>query len=589
MTVVSTFHAIVPNSTVSSGLQSIAGPAAPVIITYSFASGSALIPSNGVYYYGATSYAAFTAAQQANFRLATQEYAAHGALVFVEVASGGMIDVYRAVNSTVGGWGSYPAASAYSTSQGMHVIDGAGAFGVGSYGFSTMLHELGHNLGLEHTHEGELTLPPAIDAPYTSVMTYNNSYNPTTLGTFDVQALEYLFGTPDMVADWVVTVVNGTGVKVLGGDADDTILGAAGDNILRGRDGIDRLFGREGNDLLTGGRGNDTLFGAAGADLLKGGNGADHLYGFALDQVGPTTDDDILLGNAGVDHLYGQGGRDTLRGGDGKDYLDGGTQDDLLFGDAGNDTLIGGHGQDRLDGGDGDDFLWGLAPDAANFTGDEDILIGGAGNDHLYGNASDDILRGGTGDDWLEGGSANDALFGDDGNDILIGGSGADILYGGDGDDLLLGDDTDIFAGQDMLYGGAGNDRLEGGMWNDLLVGGAGDDLLLGGDGSDTLIGGRGNDVLDGGGGGNTLTGGAGADRFVFAHSTEGPWTTITDFTTGVDILDFTGLGFTAGHVTFFESSGDTLIWMESGFDSRIIALQLTPLEGVSLTDFLFA
>jgi hypothetical protein len=75
---------------------------------------------------------------------------------------------------------------------------------------------------------------------------------------------------------------------------------------------------------------------------------------------------------------------------------------------------------------------------------------------------------------------------------------------------------------------------FQGGPGPDNLVGGPGDDVLLGLGGDDTLNGGPGND---------TLTGGDGADRFVFSQPSD-RIDTITDFTSGQDLIEFDHNGF---------------------------------------------
>jgi hypothetical protein len=95
-----------------------------------------------------------------------------------------------------------------------------------------------------------------------------------------------------------------------------------------------RIDGRGGNDRLTvavsvafpatllGGNGNDTLSGAGGDDTIDGGIGSD-----------------VLAGNAGDDRLAGGRGRDTLWGHEG---------DDILLGGTGRDTVTGGPGADTF-------------------------------------------------------------------------------------------------------------------------------------------------------------------------------------------------------------------------------------------------
>jgi Ca2+-binding RTX toxin-like protein len=84
------------------------------------------------------------------------------------------------------------------------------------------------------------------------------------------------------------------------------------------------------------------------------------------------------------------------------------------------------------------------------------------------------------------------------------------------------------------IESGDGNDKLTGRDGNDVLDAGAGDDTLKGGDGDDTLKGGLGFDVM---------SGGSGADIFAYKVPGEGG-DTITDFTSGVDKLQFVASAF---------------------------------------------
>jgi Ca2+-binding RTX toxin-like protein len=117
----------------------------------------------------------------------------------------------------------------------------------------------------------------------------------------------------------------------------------------------------------------------------------------------------------------------------------------------------------------------------------------------------------GAGDDVVHASNLGDNIFGGEGNDTLYGGRLDDWLLGGDGDDRLNAGGAD--AG---TLGGDGN-YLNGGAGNDMLIGREGSDWLEGGDGTDTLEGGDGGDILAGGGGaGDVLRGGRGDDQYIF-------------------------------------------------------------------------
>jgi len=78
----------------------------------------------------------------------------------------------------------------------------------------------------------------------------------------------------------VANVENATG-----GSGKDTLVGNAGNNILRGGGGIDSLKGNLGDDILIGGSGDDLLQGGDGRDILIGGIGVDKLHGGAADDI----------------------------------------------------------------------------------------------------------------------------------------------------------------------------------------------------------------------------------------------------------------------------------------------------------------
>ncbi len=99
---------------------------------------------------------------------------------------------------------------------------------------------------------------------------------------------------------------------------------------------------------------------------------------------------------------------------------------------------------------------------------------GGGGNDKITANSNiASTLDGGAGNDILIGGRLGDTLSGGDGNDVLQGGADADTLSGGDGDDFLSGGGDG-----DQLDGGLGNDILQAGVGADRLTGGGGADAF---------------------------------------------------------------------------------------------------------------
>ncbi|MEM6741073.1 MAG: M10 family metallopeptidase [Pseudomonadota bacterium] len=257
------------------------------------------------------------------------------------------------------------------------------------------------------------------------------------------------------------------------------------------------------------GSGDDEITGNGAKNLLRGNDGSD-----------------TLLGADGDDTLRGDGGGDSVEGGDGADSGLGGAGNDVLNGEAGNDTLMGGDGDDSLSGGLDDDELrsWtgndlldgGDGDDFLSSWSGEDTLFGGAGLDTLLGYNDADTLDGGSGNDLLDGGKGDDIIEAASGYDSALGGDGADLIRGGLGLDTLKGGE-----GADSLYGDGNADELRGWTGDDLLDGGNGDDFLsswsgfdtlIGGDGFDTLLGYADDDTMEGGNGRDSLEGGDGDD-----------------------------------------------------------------------------
>lgn len=273
----------------------------------------------------------------------------------------------------------------------------------GGYDYTTIIHELLHNLGVDHPFAGFATIPGvgeihdmgdfALNQNLYTVMSYNDvamqdaggrettgwpytlssadqSFN--VLGTFDLAYIQTLYGRNMATATgndtYNLFAADGDGVfyKAIwdAGGTDQFRYDGTGNAVIDLRaatldpgDGmlaggmISAVDGVHGGFLIANGVVIENATGDQGDDILTG-NDADNIL------VG-RDGNDILSDDAGADLLKGGRGRDTLRGGRHNDELVGGDGADRLFGDERRDTISGGNGRDFIVGGKGIDVLTG--------------------------------------------------------------------------------------------------------------------------------------------------------------------------------------------------------------------------------------
>ncbi|MFO1141761.1 MAG: M10 family metallopeptidase [Amaricoccus sp.] len=230
----------------------------------------------------------------------------------------------------------------------------------GSYDNLSIMHELGHALGLKHAHEtgGLGAVPAAWDTPEFTLMTYRAwaggptaSYRfeawgaPQSYMMLDIAALQHEYG-----ADFTT-------------NAGDTVYRWApgsGDTMVNGRVGIDaggnRIFatvwdggGRDTYDLsayTTGLHvdlrpGSYSVFSEKQLANLGGGPNHGHARGNIFNALQYEGDTRSLIENA-----TGGSGNDSLTGNHAANRLFGGNGNDRLQGLGGADTLVGGKGAD---------------------------------------------------------------------------------------------------------------------------------------------------------------------------------------------------------------------------------------------------
>jgi parallel beta-helix repeat protein len=213
------------------------------------------------------------------------------------------------------------------------------------------------------------------------------------------------------------------------------------------------IIGSTFGDRLTGNDASNILNGGTGADVMRGGKGGDT---YIVDNVGDVTDE--VKGGGGTGDYVKASVSFTAASGIERLYLTGSSainatghvgQNDILVGNAGNNILNGLAGADLMRGGLGNDTYY------VDNTGDttDEVNSGGGVADYVYSSVSFMAAAGierlyltgtaanGTGrdgqNDIITGNARANTLSGLSGNDVLVGGLGSDTLNGGTGQDIF--------------------------------------------------------------------------------------------------------------------------------------------------------
>jgi serralysin len=262
----------------------------------------------------------------------------------------------------------------------------------GGSGYSAILHEIGHALGLKHPFDDGSNGRPTFDEleigdhdrlRYT-VMSYDRIVEdaPAARGfamtpmPLDILAIQQIYGAN-------LSYHAGDNTYVLGVDSFRTIWDAGGDDTVSAAS-----WGHAGGVLidLREGEFSGALGGAARTAIA---------YHVTLEDAIGSGAADRLIGNAARNFLDGGAGNDEILGGTGGDQLKGGAGADRLEGQGGGDVLVGRSDDSLIDGGDGFDTLrvvqggFDLRQNAGTLiTGIEQVNMTGAGTNRLTLSAS---------------------------------------------------------------------------------------------------------------------------------------------------------------------------------------------------------
>ncbi len=387
----------------------------------------------------------------------------------IRIANSGVLSAYTyayaylpALNNPVGGdvW--------FNTSQ---PISSGNDYSVGGNGFQTMMHEIGHALGLEHPFEGDATISDELNQYQYSIMSYSDipnqwdtgysTFYPTTPMLLDVLAIQYLYGAN-------MEYNTGNNIYSYGDNyAYETIWDAGGSDTIEYTGSLSTVINLNAGE-----------FSSIGPSV-KANRGIS-----AQDQ-----DNIAIAYNVTIENAIGGSGNDTIYGNSVTNTINGG---------AGNDTFVTSISHNDLS--------------SLTQSGDQYLLVSNQATDYLQNIESIQFT---------DGTYALTSLLADNNQTITTPSFSSSV----DGTSSTATPETYIGPVdylQYQLIGSGSNESVTGAETNDFIN-------LLGGD--DAANGGGGNDVLDGGTGSNFLTGDTGNDTFFLdGRGGDITWSTITDF-----------------------------------------------------------
>jgi Ca2+-binding RTX toxin-like protein len=303
----------------------------------------------------------------------------------------------------------------------------------GSWGFSTMMHEIGHTMGLKHGHQdytnldlsfyfgtsprnGTQSLTPDRDGQSWSLMTYTSApfttgngadkvNQPQTYMQYDVAALQYMYGAnyTTNASDSVYTFSQTTGEMFINGVSQGD---PAGNKILL------TVWDGGGNDTI------DASNYANGVTIdLRPGEFSTFDPAQLANHLTPQNLTALAAGNIAMALLHNNDTRSLIenaKGGAGNDVFVGNMANNLLEGGAGSDTVVFTNptGVTVTLNDSGADVIVTHDGETDTLRSIENI-VGTSGNDTLTGNSEANMLAGGSGGaDTLAGAGGDDRLFG---------------------------------------------------------------------------------------------------------------------------------------------------------------------------------
>jgi serralysin len=321
------------------------------------------------------------------------------------------------------------------------------AYEVGQNGYHTILHELGHALGLSHPFDQAAKLNATEDTLKYTVMSYsdsplhedggNSSFYPTTPMLLDIQAIQSLYGANNGfntgnnayvfndTSTYYQTIWDAGGIDTIQytGNSNGIINLNAGTFSTLGQ-AITLDSGMSQNDNVAiaynvtienaiGGNGNDIIYQNSVNNLIDGGAGSDTV----VYQMNHSAITQINLRKFGGARITNENDTDTLINIEALNFTDGNFTIEQLIALKSPPTYATNNGA--------------ITP--LQYTGAVSFL-----EYQLLGNAAGDVVTGANTNDFINLLGGDDAADGGEGDDVLDGGTGSNFLTGGNGNDTFF-------------------------------------------------------------------------------------------------------------------------------------------------------
>ena len=324
-----------PADVIHAGLSSLTAESARHTLTYSFLTSLPATASAA----DKLGFAAMSATQQSAVKKALDYISTLIDVKFTLATTAGQGDINFGQNNQSGsaGYANPPYQGGGNPSYLMLASNAStnSDFSLGGYGWETLIHEIGHTLGLKHPGNynagGGGTpgpyLPTATDTRRYTVMSYNNpidstnvtpptssgtsyswtSINPQSFMLYDIEALQYLYGSNKTTASQtVVFAADYKGMQTIwaptGGKIDASAMTLS--NLIDLRAGYFSSIGIQGNlNLPTD---------IAGFQTYTGMNNVAIAYGSSINEAVGGSANDIFYVNAGNDTIDGGGGTNDV-------------------------------------------------------------------------------------------------------------------------------------------------------------------------------------------------------------------------------------------------------------------------------------